>query len=90
MNIGYKRICYVRCGVSSKEERLSAHDTFDTRVSFDGTWKKRGRSTHIGLQAAILYDVGCVIDFNIFCTDCRMFIRMKKEIADKESDAYQS
>ena len=51
---------------------------------------KRGHSSHIGLQAVILYDVGCVIDFNIFCTDCRMCSRREKEMSDKEGDAYRS
>ena len=51
---------------------MPAGDIFDTRVSFDGTWMKRGLLSHIGLQAAKLFDVGCVIDMNIFCTECRI------------------
>ena len=66
--------------VSCHREKNGIHPIafFNTKVSFDGTWMKRGHSSHVGLQPVVLHDTGCVIDYNVFCTDCKICSRIEK------------
>ncbi|CAN8006086.1 unnamed protein product, partial [Ixodes hexagonus] len=45
----------------------------DVCVSFDGTWHKRGHTSHFGLGAVIELDSGLVLDFSVasnYCHGC--------------------
>ena len=48
-------------------------DTLDIAVSYDGTWQKRGHTSHHDLGAAIDLVTGFVVDFEVmsnFCVAC--------------------
>ena len=61
----------------------------DAAVSFDGTWAKRGHSSHYGVQALVLQTTGCVIDFNVFSNLCVVCDRMERSSPDTSSDGYR-
>ena len=41
------------------------HNPVDAIVSFDGTWARRGHTSHYGVQSVILKGTGCVLDINV-------------------------
>ncbi|KAK6187926.1 hypothetical protein SNE40_005845 [Patella caerulea] len=56
----------------------------ETTVSFDGTWHKRGHSSHYGAAAAIDLDTGLVVDTHVasnFCHGCKT---KKSNMSDEE------
>ncbi|XP_065830649.1 uncharacterized protein [Oscarella lobularis] len=61
-------------------------EVIDAAVTFDGTWAKRGYSSHYGVQAALLN--GRVIDFQMLCTYCKSCQRMEESGVDKDSVVY--
>ena len=61
----------------------------DATVSFDGTWAKRGHSSHYGVQAVILHETGCIIDYNIFSNLCRACDRKERSSPDTNSEDYK-
>ena len=49
-------------------------------VSFDGSWQKRGHSSHNGVGAAIACDTGLVLDTEVisnYCIGCTKGLRKK-------------
>ncbi|KAG0428678.1 hypothetical protein HPB47_024356 [Ixodes persulcatus] len=54
----------------------------DVAVSFDGTWHKRGHTSHFGLGAAIDLDSGLVLDFAVqsnYCHGCSLGPKLAEE-----------
>ena len=64
-------------GIDVKEEVGS-----DTIVSMDGTWHRRGHSSHNGVVAVINGVTGKVLDFEVLCSYCRL--------CEKDSDSDHS
>lgn len=62
------RQLYMSC-----DEGLAADSTIDITVSFDGTWHKRGHSSHFGVGVVIDYMTGLVLDIEVlsnYCQNC--------------------
>ena len=54
---------------------LDADDVLDISVSFDGSWHKRGRTSHNGITTVIESFSGLIIDFvalSNYCKSCEM------------------
>jgi hypothetical protein len=51
-------------------EGRAADGLLDIEVSFDGTWMKRGHSSHIGIGFVIEYNTGIVLDLEVICNFC--------------------
>ena len=43
----------------------------DVAVSFDGSWKDRGYSSHHGVVAAISQHSGAILDVEYLCNHCK-------------------
>ena len=69
-----------------KSQNAQEGEVIDAAVSYDGTWAKRGHSSHYGVQAAVLN--GCVVDFQLLCTYCRACQRKDESGVDKNSIEY--
>ena len=69
-----------------KSQNAQAGEVIDAAVSYDGTWAKRGHSSHYGVQAAVLN--GYVIDFQLLCTYCRGCQLKERSGIDKNSIEY--
>ena len=54
-----------------KTNRFIDSLTVDVAVSFDGSWKDRGFTSHHGVVAAISIDTGEVLDVEYLCNHCR-------------------
>lgn len=53
---------------------IDEEEILDIAVSFDGTWHKRGRTSHHGVGVCIEIETGFVIDFEVltnFCSVCQ-------------------
>ena len=61
-------------------------EVISAAVTFDGTWAKRGYSSHYGVQAALLN--GRVIDFQLLCTYCKSCQLMEESGVDKDTVVY--
>ena len=48
--------------------------TIDIRVSFDGSWHKRGRTSKYGIGAAIDCLTGQVVDYEVLSTYCHLCV----------------
>ena len=65
-----KKSAYAEAGVQPDE-----HGVLDIRVSYDGSWQKRGHTSHNGTGAVIEPLTGLLIDFKVlsnFCQKCKM------------------
>ncbi|CAN8016792.1 unnamed protein product, partial [Ixodes persulcatus] len=61
--------------VRTKNAACDSSELLDVSVSFDGTWHKRGHTSHFGLGAVIELDSGLVLDFSVqsnYCHACSM------------------
>ena len=47
-------------------------EPLDCIVSFDGTWARRGHTSHYGVQSVILKGTGCVLDMNVHSNYCQV------------------
>ena len=56
--------------VCSSNPNENGDGVLDITVSFDGTWQKRGFSSHHGAGVAIEVQTGLVIDFEVLSTYC--------------------
>ena len=57
-----------------QDPTIDRNDVLDICVSFDGTWHKRGHSSHHGVGVVIEVNTGLVIDTQVmsnFCAGCR-------------------
>ena len=71
-----------------RKKSLEMDELADVRVSFDGTWSRRGHTSSYGVQAVILFDFSCVIDFNLYSSLCTKWRQMNASNPDKESEEY--
>ncbi|KAM7298379.1 hypothetical protein ISCGN_018975 [Ixodes scapularis] len=58
-------------------------DRLDVCISYDGTWHKRGHTSHFGVGVAIELETGLVLDFSVqskYCHGC--------ELGPKEDDEH--
>ena len=51
-----------------KSHTISSNGHIDISVSHDGTWKKRGFTSHHGIATAIECETGIVLDSDYLCT----------------------
>lgn len=61
--------------IRNKNGVRNSSDLADTSVSYDGTWHKRGHTSHFGLGAAIDLESGLVLDFSVhsnYCHGCNL------------------
>ncbi|CAN7944596.1 unnamed protein product, partial [Ixodes hexagonus] len=61
-------------------------DLLDVCVSYDGTWQKRGHTSHFGVGAVIELETGLVLDFSVqsnYCHGCNLGPK-------KDSNEYQA
>lgn len=59
--------------VRTEKEPKYSGAVVDVCVSFDGTWHKRGHTSHFGLGAVIELDSGLVLDLSVasnYCHGC--------------------
>ena len=56
---------------------LRETENTDVGVSIDGTWQKRGFSSHNGVVTAISIDTGKVLDCEIMCQCCKGCTKMQ-------------
>lgn len=59
----------------SKSDTVRSNGCPAVAVSFDGTWHKRGHSSHSGVGVAIEFDTGLVLDAQVisnYCKACEM------------------
>ena len=73
--------------VRDKLEEQPSTSTADTdapgiTVSYDGTWHKRGHSSHVGVGVAIDFDSGLVLDAQVVSNFCNGCLRGPKPDAD--------
>lgn len=61
----------------------------DIAVSYDGTWPKRGHSSHIGASFIIEIETGLVIDFETMCNFCRICSSKKKSLSAEDFDIWK-
>ena len=60
----------VKSGEDIDDNKLGSL-TVDVTVSFDGSWKNRGYSSHHCVVAAISQDTGEILDVEYLCNFCR-------------------
>lgn len=53
-------------------ELNAATGYLDIAISFDGTWQKRGHTSHIGVSFVVEIETGMVIDFEVLCNFCQV------------------
>ncbi|KAL8607716.1 hypothetical protein ACOMHN_039389 [Nucella lapillus] len=61
--------------VRSVYPSMDSDDVLDITVSYDGTWQKRGFTSHHGIGVAIETQTGLVIDFEVlsnYCHSCSL------------------
>ena len=64
--------CMNRAAVVIKEQCDSTSTSIPSRtVSQDGTWQKRGHSSHNGVSSAIDFETGLVLDFQVLSNWCQ-------------------
>ena len=59
-------------------------------VSFDGTWMKRGFTSHYGIGTVIDIFTGYVIDFELLCTYCHMCEMSNERLEGMTADQQQA
>ena len=59
----------------------------DAIVSFDGTWARRGHTSHYGVQSVILKGTGCVLDLNVHSNYCQTCVQADNK--NIHSEAYK-
>jgi hypothetical protein len=60
------RELYMSC-----DDDLTADSTINITISFDGTWHKRGHSSHYGVGVVIDYTTGLVLDAEVLSNYCQ-------------------
>ena len=51
---------------------IQPDDIIDIAVTFDGSWQKRGHSSHYGLGAVIELETGLVLDYEAYSLYCHV------------------
>ena len=51
---------------------IQPDDIIDIGVTFDGSWQKRGHSSHYGLGAVIELETGLVLDYEAYSLYCHV------------------
>ena len=51
---------------------IQPDDIIDIAVTFDGSWQKRGHSSHYGLGAVIELETGLVLDYEAYSSYCHV------------------
>ena len=59
-------------------------------VSFDGTWMKRGFTSHYGIGTVIDIFTGYVVDFELLCTYCHICEMSKEKLEGMTADQQQA
>ena len=59
----------------------------DAIVSFDGTWARRGHTSHYGVQSVILKGTGCVLALNVHSNYCQTCVQADNK--NIHSEAYK-
>ena len=72
------RLKYIEDGQARPED-----DVVDICVSFDGTWHKRGHTSHTGIGVAIDILTGYVVDFEVVLNFCLVCEREKNMEDDR-------
>ena len=78
----------IRIIVKEEHLKLEEHrtdvdvDTVDIAVSYDGTWQKRGNSSHNGVFVVIDVLAGYVIDFEVMSNYCQVCEKGPKDDSD--------
>lgn len=62
---------------------LAGEEILNIAVSYDGTWHKRGHTSHYGMGIVIDVLTGLVIDFHILSRYCSAVTKTKKILGDK-------
>lgn len=65
---------------------LAGEEILNIAVSYDGTWHKRGHTSHYGMGIAIDVLTGLVIDFHILSRYCSACDQNKKILGDKTKE----
>lgn len=68
--------------VEENKDNTDVHNPRDLTIALDGTWQKRGHTSHNGVITATSADTTKVVDVAIKCKYCRCSKRLKGEHAD--------
>ena len=70
------QVCYqkaasqIRSHYMAKDPTLTDDSVIDITIGYDGTWHRRGYSSHHGVGSAIDLETGLVIDSEVLCNYC--------------------
>ena len=67
---------------------VDPQDILDVRVTCDRTWSRRGLSAIHGVVAAISYDTGQVLDFQIMTKVCTACAQQKTRLSPEDFDVW--
>ena len=63
---------YIRTVYMYMNPSIQPDDIIDIAVTFDGSWQKRGHSSHYGLGAVIELETGLVLDYEAYSLYCHV------------------